>query len=329
MENQLSVAQSKKLERQSATPQGPAKSNSPTEISYLDRVLAVPMFLVGLSYLLLLGAFLHLTADDFLGRLAISLLCGMLVCHVLVAVEWLLHRRADDQHLSQHKWFVLLPLLRICPRDHITGNRAWVPFVGWRYISQNLEQYLTRLFGVPMIIIALLVLPVVAVEFCFPKQLESWKGFKLAIDISSGLIWVAFVFELVVMIAVVEKKFAYCRKNWIDVAIVFLPLISFIGAARLGRLMRLKQLTRTAKIYRMRGLALRSWRGIVALEVLDKLIRRDPIKHQSKLEEQIAEKERELAELRSQLERLRNKVDHATPLAKADAISEIDKKLSE
>lgn len=279
------------------------------KVTLLDRKLAIPMFIVGLSFLLLLGSFLHLAIGNYSDWLAISLLSGMGICYVLCGLEWLAHWRSGAKQLNQHWYYIILPFLRICPRDHDDGDRVWVPFVGWRRRTERLEKYLTRLFGGPMIIIALLVLPVVGLEFCLPKQIEARPWLQIALAISSALIWVAFVFEFVVMISVVKKKLVYCRKNWIDLAIVLLPLVSFIGAARLGRLMRLKQLTRTAKIYRMRGLALRSWRAIVALEVIDKLLRRDPVKVEERLLDQIKEKEREIEQLRSQLESVRERIN--------------------
>ena len=113
------------------------------------------------------------------------------------------------------------------------------------------------------------------------------------------------MFEFVVMVSVVERKLRYCKQNWIDLAIVLLPLVSFIGAARLARLVKLKQLSRTAKIYRMRGLALKTWRAVLTLNVIDKLLRRDDEYHIERLEGQIAEKELELQELHDQLRSIR------------------------
>ena len=121
----------------------------------------------------------------------------------------------------------------------------------------------------------------------------------------------AFVFEFVVMFSVVEKRLRYCKQNWIDLAVVLLPLVNFMGAARLSRLVKLKQLSRTAKIYRMRGLILRSWRAIVALDVIDTLLRRDSEQRMEKLQNQIDEKQQEIEQLKIQMQRLESKTDAA------------------
>ena len=116
----------------------------------------------------------------------------------------------------------------------------------------------------------------------------------------------AFVFEFVILVSVVERKLAYCRKNWIDLAVILLPLLSFMRAARLGRLVQLKQLSRTARIYRLRGIALRTWRAFVTLDVIDMILKRDPAYRIDKLQEEITDKQAELAYLQSELTRLRS-----------------------
>ena len=64
-----------------------------------------------------------------------------------------------------------------------------------------------------------------------------------------------------------------------------------------------------ARIYRMRGLALRTWRAIVTLDMIDKLLRRDPTFRIEKLEDEIAEKQREIELLQHELEQLQRDYD--------------------
>ena len=281
------------------------------EVSQLDRKLAVPMFLVALAFLLTTGALLHLTEGDLTSKLALWLIGGLALLYLPVVAETVLHYRAGSRNMKQHIWFLLMPILRLCPRDHVDGDRAWVPMIGWRNTTKRLEHYLSRLFSGPMIIIALAVLPIVALEFFYADYIEASQFRKIAILTCSGFIWMAFVFEFVVMLAVVDKKLAYCKQNWIDLAIVLLPLVSFMGAARLGRLIKLKQLSRTAKIYRMRGLLLRSWRAVIALDVIDRLLRRTPEDKMQKLQKLIVEKEIEIDDLKSELERVRLRAEKA------------------
>lgn len=283
------------------------------DINYLDQVLALPMFLVALAFLLITGFLVHMETGGVLeehaswqlvSRLGLISLCVMYFCMV---AETILHWRFGSANLRQHVWFLLFPFLRLCPRDHVDGSHAWVIGVGWHRTSASFEKYLTRKFGGPMIAIALMVLPVVGAEILWFEKIESNSLWKFVIQTATGFIWMAFVFEFVVMITVVEKKVLYCRKNWIDLAVIILPFIAFLRAARLGRLMKLQQLSRTAKVYRVRGLALRAWRAVVALDVIDTILRRDPSYRLDKLQSQIDEKEAEIRELKQELIRLQEK----------------------
>lgn len=271
----------------------------------LDRVLAIPMFAVSLLFLLTTGALLHLTEENLTSSLGIWLLSGMGFLYVFIVAEAIAHWCTGASNMRQHIVYLLVPMMRICPHDHIDGKLAWVPGLGWQKTSPRLEANLARMFSAPMIVIALLVLPVVVIEFFYDEMITDRQRF--AIDTCSGFIWMAFVFEFVVMLSVVKRRLRYCKQNWIDVAIVLLPLVSFMGAARLGRLVKLKQLTRTAKIYRMRGLIIRSWRAVVVLDVIDALLRRDTDRRIEKLQNQIQEKQHEIDQLRNQMKRLQVK----------------------
>jgi len=282
----------------------------------LDQRLAVPMFFVALAFLLILGALLHLTEGNVLSPFGIQCLVALGVLYLFIIAETILHWRAGSQNMRQHISYLLLPVFRLCPRDHVSGQQAWVVGIGWHETTHRFERYLARRFSGPMILVALLVLPVVAIEFIWYETIYQVPIWKFLIETSSGFIWMSFVYEFVVMVSVVEKKIRYCKQHWIDLAIVLLPLVSFMAAARLGRLIKLKQISRTAKIYRMRGLAIRTWRGVVTLNMIDKLLRRDHTFRMEKLESEIAEKQRELELLQHELDQLRlqsGKVEEATP----------------
>jgi vacuolar-type H+-ATPase subunit I/STV1 len=64
----------------------------------------------------------------------------------------------------------------------------------------------------------------------------------------------------------------------------------------------------------MRGLALRSWRAVVALDVIDMLLRRDPNQRVDNLYSQIEERQQEIDHLRSEIERLKKKSNYKPEL---------------
>lgn len=195
------------------------------------------------------------------------------------------------------------PPLRLCARNPDHGDMIWLPGAGWCEVNETLRDKLERTFSIPMILIALLILPVLGLEFGLRDQVMRYTWLRLLLHLGTGVIWFAFAAEFILMVSVADKKLRYCREHWIDLAIILLPLLSFLRSLRIVRAMRvakfakLQQITRMGRLYRLRGLAMRAFRAILLLELLDRFIRRDPEKRLLYLREQLAEKEKEIGEL--------------------------------
>lgn len=116
-----------------------------------------------------------------------------------------------------------------------------------------------------MILLALAVLPLLAIEVLRKPTgaLELW------VDVGFGVIWFAFLIEFVVKITIAESRFEYVRRNWLDVVIILVPLL---------RPLRLSSLTRTVRLFKLRGVSLKLLRSVIMLfvsfEVADRLLRR-------------------------------------------------------
>jgi hypothetical protein len=287
------------------------------KVNQLDQQLALPMFLVALAFLLIAGFLMHTTAEDLPRSFPYAEdiqqwgVIALVVLYLCIVAETIAHFVTGSDQMRQHVGYLLIPFLRLCPRDHVTGNCVWIVAIGWQETSPHFERYVGRLFSGPMILITLMVLPVVATHWWLESKgkFEPNTSLRFLIQTATGCIWMAFVYEFVVMIKVVERKLLYCKQNWIDIVVILLPLILFLRAARLGRLIKLQQLSRTAKMYRMRGLALRTWRAFVTLDVIDKILRRTPAYRYEKIRSQIMEKERELCRLKAELETARREAD--------------------
>ena len=126
------------------------------------------------------------------------------------------------------------------------------------------------------------------------------------------------------MISMVENKLRYCRDHWIDLVIIFLPTIAFLRCLRVIRLLRLQQMlkfqqiVRTARIWRMRGLAMKLFRALFMVDAIDRILQRKPESRLAKLEESLADKKQEIELLRSEIETLRlSIVDEQTTLHKS------------
>lgn len=290
-----------------------------------DEALAFPMFMLSLVVLALFATMLHLyspESNDY-GILLVCLI-GLGLTWPAFVVELVVHWIIGSPRLRQHLWFCLFPVLRIGARDHETGTQIWLPLSGWRIINRPFEKSLLRSFSVPMIIVALLVLPVISLEFFWKDWVDSNPSWQVALQITAALIWCAFTFEFTLLMSVVQKPWTYARRHWIDLAIILLPMVTFLRAARLAQLARVKQIARAARVYRLRGLAMRMWRALVTLEVIEMILSRNPERRLEKLELQLDEKMEEVGYLKRDIERLRKRIaaKEAEEAADGDASGE-------
>jgi voltage-gated potassium channel len=105
-----------------------------------------------------------------------------------------------------------------------------------------------RLFEVPILVAALLVIPVIAIE-----QSSLGEPWPTIAAVANWLIWGAFLSEVVVMLAVVLDRRRWLREHLLEVLIVlgtppFLP--ESLQALRLFRLLRLLRLVVLVKYAR-------------------------------------------------------------------------------
>lgn len=216
------------------------------------------------------------------------------------------HRRWRDGIVA-----CLLPPLRLGGRNPEMDSRIWLPGWSWCEVDDNLRKRLRKAFGGPMIVIALMILPVLLVEFSMQSRISENPWLRGLLHVGTGVIWFAFAFEFILMYSVAEKKLAYCKDHWIDLVIILLPLVSFlrsiraIRAMRLAKLAKAQQLARMGRIYRLRGLAVKAFRALLLFEVVYRITGITPQKRLERIELRLAEKEGEIEDLRKQIERLK------------------------
>lgn len=285
-----------------------------------DQYAAAPMFAVTMIFLFCLSGILHLAEGEELQGLSDICLRGLLALYPLYVLEFLAHLALGSNHWKQNLLFCVLPPLRLGARDHVTGQNIWLPVLGWVAVDRELNERLERALSLPMIVIALMVLPLMGIEHFAADRVAANPWLALSLHAATGLIWLAFTAEFILMISVAERKIKYCKAHWIDLAVIMLPLVAFLRVGRLGRLLRLQQLTKTARMYRMRGVLMKLYRAVLLLDVIDRLLRGGPEQKLPRLRETLAEKEREIAELRQEITELEAIVGTVAPAAEAPPI---------
>jgi voltage-gated potassium channel len=131
------------------------------------------------------------------------------------------------------------------------------------------SERIARRFDVPMLVAAVLVVPVVAVE-----QSSLGEPWTTLASILNWVIWLAFASEVVVMLAVVPDKWRWTRAHPLEVFIVvatppFIP--TGLAGARALRLLRLFRLLRLASLAR-RTFSLAGLRYVALLAGLTVLV---------------------------------------------------------
>lgn len=308
-----------------------------------DR-LARPMFAVAFLFLIILAGLLHryprlgLTDDHLwsvlfeplatleqsldaseIGVLELLAICwGLFATWVLIGAEQVfrlvLGGRDGRQPGAMASALVvlLIPPLRMGqPGQFRPGRQIWLPWLGWQAIDKDLRRRLERYFSVPMIVIALHTLPFLAIEYGWAAQVQENPWLALVLHIGISIIWLAFAVEFIVMVSIAESKWRYCLLNWVSLAIVLLPLIEVLPVMRvlrLGRVLRIDYIARMSRLYRLQGLAMRAWRALLVLEIVQLVIGSSVERRLKQLEQLLAAKEEEVANLRKEIAELRERI---------------------
>ena len=201
----------------------------------------------------------------------------------------------------------LIPPLRIAAPSAAFGGKIWLPNWGWQLPGKDLHERLERAFGKPMLIIAMLILPVLLIEFGLQSLVEANRWLQVLLHLCTGFIWCAFTAEFLIMLSATDKRFTYVKTHWIDLAIILLPLISFLRSLRVLRLARLAKVQKLAKmgrVFRVRGLAMKAMRALMLFGFINRLLGITPEKRLAKLRLLHKEETEELADLQQEIDEL-------------------------
>ena len=286
-------------------------------VDWLDHHFTRPMFYLSAAVLVLIAGLIHrLGHGDLTGFEKAAIFWGLLLLWPIFILESFLRlvacRRPGTSWWRRLAVFLavcLFPPFRLGGRSYADDTTIWFPRLGWIKVDRNLRTSLERFFSVPMIVIALLVLPFLAMEYFWLETVRADFGLSLLLDIGTSVIWLAFALEVIVMVSVADKKVRYCLTNWMDLAVVFLPLVDFMPLLRLLRLTRvveLGQISRLGRLYRLRGLLFKLWRTVLLLEIMQRFLGHYREKRLRRLQELLADRHEEIAALNKEIAELQD-----------------------
>jgi hypothetical protein len=284
-------------------------------LEMLDRVLGPTFFFASVLFLILIAGVIHRLGHGGLTAFESDvLLWGVLLFWPVFVLEGLVRLvacRRPGLSFEHRLWaflaMCLLPPLRLGGRAYADPASIWLPKLGWTKVDQHLRSRMERFISVPMIVIALMVLPFLAMEYFWLPEVRANFGLSLVLDVGTSIIWLAFALEFIVMVSVADDKARYCLHNFMNLAVVFLPLVDFLPLLRLARLaglLKAQQISRLGRLYRLRGLLARIWRAMLLLEMIQRLFGRYKERRLKRLKQQLAAREEEVLELRQEIAEL-------------------------
>ena len=299
----------------------------PIVVTPFDRVSARIMFWLGLVYLTIVAAFIHramgVNVSDAELRFYSNSLLILLPFFIIEAIVGMVRHSPTvswGKALGRVLLVTLLPPMRISWVNPVT-NQIWLPGMGWNRPGKELLRQLDRIFGVPMLAFAFLILPVLVLELTMAKKVSQYPAFGIALGLSVAVIWFAFAVEFIIKVSASPKTLIYLKERWLDLAIVALPMFEFLLSqlqwtplARLLRLTRVigpQQLGKMSRMYRLRGLLIKGYQALMLFGFVARLTGNTPEKRLRKIQSQIEALKEQLAELREQEAETMQEIDDA------------------
>jgi hypothetical protein len=279
-----------------------------TRLTEADRLHARSMCVAALAWTGYLGLTLHFYEHAQDGPFLFIALAGLIATWPLFWIEGVRAWRHGWANRKSLLWATLLPPLRLGVRDPRANAQIWFPRFGWRTLSPALQADVTHALSQPMLAVSILVLPVIVIEVWLHDWMATDARIRLANQFATALIWWAFTIEFVVMVSITEKRLDYVKKHWLDLAIILLPLLAFLRAVQLGRLLRLNNLTKTARMYKLRGVAMRTYRALLLVEAVRRLLQGTPERRLAHLRQRLIDHENEGRAIRAEIAELETRL---------------------
>lgn len=278
-----------------------------------DSKSAQPMFYVALLILIIMGACVTILTEENISATferftpgLIWILTGLYLFFMADFLSLSYFKKRSGEKVNRTEYIfrcvaLIFPPIRIGSRDIISGCYIWIPFWHWCRVTEGLFTELKKRFILPMILIALLIVPVLVIEWKFMDDVrEALPNLNIdfILEVVQTIIWIAFAFEFLLMISITNKKLKYCKKNWIDLLIILLPFVSFLRTFRFSQIARLKYATRS---FKMRGVMTKTRQGLVFMDFVRRILRLRPESELKRLQKMLRENERERKDLEAKL----------------------------
>ncbi len=203
---------------------------------------------------------------------------GALWAAIALEALWALRKgRAAAPGAARRALLVcLIPPCRVSVCPEAPDTMVWIPGRGWRRRSDALFDELERRAALPMLWAALLVIPVVTVEFLLHDHAAEYPRLALGLHFVNALIWFCFALEFAAMLPLARRRKQYCARHWLSIVIILLPGLGFLRALRLFSTLGAAGSVQFLRAWRFRVLMARALRVALFFNIAERFMRLRP-----------------------------------------------------
>jgi len=169
-----------------------------------------------------------------------------------------------------------------------------------RWKNPETRARVDRIFHVPMLVLALLILPLLGVELFADLSPTG----ELLVELGFWVVWLAFVVEFALKISIADGKWHYVRRNWLDIVVIIAPVLRPLRVLRLARGF---QIMRSLRLLYLRAVAQKALTVIIYLIAEYRALRKG-IRSSGGADEAASEDASEVALLLRQVASLQDRV---------------------
>ena len=207
----------------------------------------------------------------------------------------------------------VFPPMRLVLHSMGDRNIVWLPRLGWKKADRSLRMRVDRAFSGPMVALALLIVPLLVVEYFFHRFVAGSTTVALVTEVAAICIWISFAIELICKTTIARRPLRHLITHWVDLFIILLPVVALsvqlLSIAYIARLARVSQLARMGTMYRLRGLSTKAARAVLILLVSRRAGQRFIRGRIRALRRQVAEHYRDIEDMLWEIRRLEQELD--------------------
>jgi len=133
-------------------------------------------------------------------------------------------------------------------------------------VDDDVRRAVDRFFNGPMLALAVLVLPLLVVDYYVSRGEHRKDWLTTGVMIAHVTISTAFLAEFVVKVSIAQSRLGYIARNWLDLIIIILPFLRPLQGFRTIRFLKPLQVARVvqvSRLYALRGVGLKAVRTMV------------------------------------------------------------------